>query len=76
MIKKSTFAEQILQFNYNLSYESLDLPAGFKIINPFNSEQKELTKIFSRENDDDLTRFQTFKLEKLPIIKRKLLSYI
>ncbi len=39
-----TFAEQVLQFNDNLSQESIDLPTGFKIINPFNGDQKELVK--------------------------------
>jgi len=44
MIEKMTFAEQILQFNDNLSHESLDLPAGFKVINPFRGDQKELVR--------------------------------
>jgi len=41
MIEKKTFAEQILEFNDNLSHESIILPVGFKIINPFKGEQKE-----------------------------------
>ena len=41
MIKKKTFAEQVLQFNVKLSHESLDLPAGFRVINPFAGDQKE-----------------------------------
>ena len=44
MIEKMTFAEQILQFNDNLSHESFDLPDGFKTINPYNREQKEQVK--------------------------------
>lgn len=39
-----TFAEQILQFNDNLSQQSFTLPAGFKIINPFVGDQKEQVK--------------------------------
>lgn len=41
MIEKKTFAEQILQFNEELSRKSFDLPTGFKIINPFKGDQKE-----------------------------------
>ncbi|MDR1205378.1 MAG: DUF4918 family protein [Peptococcaceae bacterium] len=41
MIKKMTFAEQILQFNEKLSRKSLDLAAGFRVINPFAGDQKE-----------------------------------
>ena len=45
-----TFAEKILDFNENLSKKKLDLPDGFKIINPFNGDQKieieKATKIF------------------------------
>lgn len=44
MNKKITFAEQVLNFNNKLSHESLDLPYGFKAINPFNGDQKELVK--------------------------------
>ena len=58
MIEKMTFAEKVFQFNDNLFHESLDLPAGFKIINPFNGDQKELVKKITTEfyrkyyNDD------------------------
>lgn len=41
MSEQKTFAEQILQFNDNLSRESIDLPTGFKVINPFKGEKKE-----------------------------------
>ncbi len=41
MFQKKTFANQILQFNENLAQKSLDLPIGFKIINPFTGDQKE-----------------------------------
>ena len=42
MIEKGTFAEQILEFNKKLSNLSFDLPAGFRAVNPFNGEKKEL----------------------------------
>lgn len=41
MSEKKTFAEQILRFNEKLSHESLDLPAGYKIINPFSRDQQD-----------------------------------
>lgn len=45
-----TFAEKILDFNKNLSEKKFNLPDGFKIINPFNGDQKieieKATKIF------------------------------
>ena len=39
-----TIAEQILKFNDILSNQLFDLPSEFKIVNPFNSDQKELVK--------------------------------
>ena len=48
-MKKMIFAEQILQFNDNLSYELFNLPAGFKVVNPFNGDQKELVKKITNE---------------------------
>lgn len=44
MNKRTSFAKRVLQFNDKLSLESFDLPAGFKIINPFIGEQKEQVK--------------------------------
>lgn len=44
MIEKTTFAEQVLQFNDKLSHVSIDLPDGFKVINPFNGDQKVLVR--------------------------------
>lgn len=44
MIKGQTFAEKILKFNDTLSLESLKLPEGFKIVNPFTGDQKETVK--------------------------------
>lgn len=42
MINKETFAQQILNFNEKLSNQSFDLPAGYRAVNPFNGEKKEL----------------------------------
>lgn len=39
-----TFAERVLEFNDKLSQESIDLPVGFKIINPYKGDQKEQVK--------------------------------
>jgi hypothetical protein len=44
MIEHVTFAEHVLQFNKKLSHESLDLPAGFKVINPFKGEPEDLVR--------------------------------
>lgn len=44
MNEKLTVAEQILQFNKSLSRQLFDLPAGFKIVNPFVGSQKEQVK--------------------------------
>ena len=44
MKEELTFSQQVLQFNNNLSRISLNLPNGFKIINPFNGESKEEIK--------------------------------
>lgn len=41
MTKEITFAQKVLQFDNNLSKISLDLPNGFKVINPFNGKSKE-----------------------------------
>ena len=41
MTQEITFAQKVLQFDNNLSKISLDLPNGFKVINPFNGESKE-----------------------------------
>jgi len=47
MIEKMNFAEKVLQFNDKLSNETLDLPDGFKIINPFKGESKEIVKVIT-----------------------------
>lgn len=41
MTEQMTFAEHVLQFNDKLSHESFDLPAGYKIVNPFTGDQKD-----------------------------------
>lgn len=50
MEKKITFGEKVLQFDNDLSKIKIDLPEGFKIINPFNGSNKkrinEITKKF------------------------------
>lgn len=44
MSEKKTFAEQILQFNEILAQVSLDLPSGYKFINPFAGDQRDQVK--------------------------------
>ena len=44
MMKKTTFADRVLQFNEELSHQFLSLPKGFSIVNPFISAQKEQVK--------------------------------
>ena len=44
MIERITFAEQVLQFIDKFSYESFDLPTGFRIINPYIGDQKDQVK--------------------------------
>lgn len=61
MNERLSFAEKILRFNEELSSKSLDLPGGFKIINPFRGENKkeimEISKAFyGKYYDDTRTR--------------------
>ncbi|MBC2254207.1 SMUG2 DNA glycosylase family protein [Listeria ivanovii] len=42
MKKNKTLANQILQFNEALSLTTMDLPTGFRLINPYNGDQKNL----------------------------------
>lgn len=44
MSTKTTFAEKLLQFYDKLAHAAFELPAGFKIINPFNGNHKDLVK--------------------------------
>ena len=41
MNEEKTFAQKVIQFDENLSNISIELPEGFKIINPFNGDKKE-----------------------------------
>ena len=49
MSEKKTFAEQILQFNEILAQVSLDLPSGYKFINPFAGDQRDQVKRLTTE---------------------------
>lgn len=65
MNEKKLFAEQILQFNNSISQKSFDLPTGFKIMNPFSGEQKELirkttTVFYQKYYNDTSTRHIIF----------------
>lgn len=42
MNEEKTFAQKVIQFDENLSNISIELPEGFKIINPFNGDKKKL----------------------------------
>lgn len=41
MKNNNTFGEKIIEFDKELSKVSFDLPSGFKLINPFNGDNKE-----------------------------------
>lgn len=61
MSVKMTFAEQILNFNDELARKSFKLPPGYKIINPFNGDQKEnvrkvTTAFYQKYYNDTNTR--------------------
>lgn len=43
-----TFAEKVLEFNKKLSLQTINIPNGFEIINPFAGEQKD--KIYKTTN--------------------------
>ncbi|CAM4273986.1 hypothetical protein LIIV107777_07960 [Listeria ivanovii subsp. ivanovii] len=40
MKQNKTLANQILQFNEALSLTTMELPTGFRLINPYNGDQK------------------------------------
>lgn len=44
VIKKESVAQKILEFDQFLSRLSLDVPKGYKIINPFNGDSKNEVK--------------------------------
>lgn len=62
MKDKVTFCDRVLEFNAYLSKVSIDMPEGFKIINPFNGSNKdqinEVTKMFYNKyySDNKLRR--------------------
>lgn len=47
MNEEKTFAQKVIQFDENLSNISIELPEGFKIINPFNGDKKETVRKIS-----------------------------
>ena len=47
MIEQKTFGQKVIEFNKKLSKISMELPDGFKIINPFNGSQKEIVNEIS-----------------------------
>lgn len=44
MMKQITFADNVLRFHDELSHQSLSLPEGFRLVNPFVAAQKEKVK--------------------------------
>lgn len=62
MKDKVTFGDRVLEFSAHLSKVSIDMPEGFKIINPFNGSNKdqinEVTKMFYNKyySDNKLRR--------------------
>lgn len=61
MKENMTFGEKVLKFDDSLSNIKFDLPAGFKIINPFNGENKEqvkeiTTKFYNKYYNDNKLR--------------------
>lgn len=57
MDKELTFAQKVLQYNQTLSSIQLNLPDGFRIINPFAGDSKDIveniTKIFYEKYYND-----------------------
>lgn len=62
MIKEGSVAHKILEFNLTLSEQLLEVPQGYKIINPFNSSSKDqvkrITTLFYQKyyNDNKMRR--------------------
>lgn len=50
MNKEKTFAQKVIEYNDKISNISIELPKGFRIVNPFNGENrtkvKDISKIF------------------------------
>ncbi|MGC9268073.1 uracil-DNA glycosylase family protein [Listeria ivanovii] len=57
MKQNKTLANQILQFNEALSLTTMELPTGFRLINPYNGDQKklvsEITAVFYQKYYND-----------------------
>lgn len=57
MDKELTFEQKVLQYNQTLSSIQLNLPDGFRIINPFAGDSKDIveniTKIFYEKYYND-----------------------
>lgn len=49
MIEQKTFAQNVIEYNKKISKISMDLPEGFRIVNPFNGSQKEIVNEISTE---------------------------
>ncbi|EAE1300592.1 SMUG2 DNA glycosylase family protein [Listeria monocytogenes] len=47
-MKEKNFAQRVLNFNEKLSNKSFELPTGFKVINPYSGEQKEIIRSVTR----------------------------
>lgn len=61
MNERVTFAKKVLEFNKELSHISIDLPEGFRIVNPYNGEQREAvhritTTFYQKYFNDTLPR--------------------
>ncbi|MFJ5850544.1 uracil-DNA glycosylase family protein [Streptomyces sp. NPDC092903] len=61
MNERTTIADRILRFNEGLAGTTLELPPGFRAVNPFSGPQKELvrkvtTAFYRRYYDDDRPR--------------------
>lgn len=38
MNKEKTFAQKVIEYNDKISNISIELPKGFRVVNPFNGE--------------------------------------
>lgn len=48
MNKELTFAQKVLQYNKTLSSIQLNLPDGFRIINPFTGDSKDVVQSITK----------------------------
>ncbi len=69
MTEKGTFADRVLLFNDMISFEKIEIPDGFCVINPFSGDQKALVKkitdVFYHKYYDD-TRIRRIILGSSP----------